>query len=116
MTRRTRVGRLAWFIAAFLQLLVPTLWSVSDAHAEAVSARTATVHVEAPGSTKCPRVHPVDCAVCRVLAVTNLPSAPAPALVPCVPSIAARLADVARHWATARAAGDPPQRAPPSLS
>jgi len=113
MIRRPRAWRLAWLIAAAFQLLVPTIWSVSDARAEAVSARAASVHVEAPGTKGCPRVHPSDCVVCQAIAVVGAPSAPAtaPALVARV--IAARPADPARRGSTARAPGDPPQRAPP---
>jgi hypothetical protein len=113
MLRRTRASRLGWFVAAVLQLLVPTLWSAADAQADAVSARTATVHVEAPGSTHCARVHPADCAVCRVIATAAVPCAAAAVPVSVPQVIEAGPADVARQALSARAPGDPPQRAPP---
>jgi len=113
---RTRGSRFAWLLAAILQLLVPTVWSVADAQAEAASARTATVHVEAQGSKSCPRVHPADCAVCRVIATNSLASRPAPVAIPALPVIRTRAVDAARHAPSARAPGDPPQRAPPALS
>jgi hypothetical protein len=113
MTRRIRASRLAWLVAAVFQLLVPTVWSVSDARADALSVRTSTVHVESPGTSGCARVHAADCAVCRVVATASAPSAPATVHVPVVPLLGAPPADVARRAASTRAPGDPPQRAPP---
>ena len=114
MLRRSRATRFGWLVAAVLQLLVPTLWSVADARAEALSDRTATVHVEAPGSTHCARVHPTDCVVCRVIATAAVPCAPPAVVIPAPQVIGARPADAARQALSARAPGDPPQRAPPA--
>ena len=114
MTSRSRMGRFSWLIAAVFQLLVPTVWSVADARAEAVSARTATVHVEAPGSTTCPRLHPTDCAVCRVLATASAANSHVTLELPSAGVVGRAPVSAERHWASARAPGDPPQRAPPA--
>jgi hypothetical protein len=114
MTHRSRPSRFAWLVAALFQLLVPTVWSVADAHAEAVSARTATVHVEAPGSTTCPRHHPADCVVCRVLGTASALKPHVTFELPAAGVIHCPLATAERQWISARAPGDPPQRAPPA--
>jgi hypothetical protein len=113
MIRRSRANRLAWFAAAILQLLVPTVWSVADARAEAVSERTATEHIESTGTKDCARVHPADCVVCRVIATPSAPSAPATVAVPIDEVIGRRPPEAALRGPSARAPGDPPQRAPP---
>jgi hypothetical protein len=113
MLRTSRSSRFTWLLAAIFQLLVPTVWSVADARADAVSIRTATVHVEAPGSTSCPRVHGADCAVCRVLGAARAPNARVSLELPVVSVIDQPPATLARPWPSARAPGDPPQRAPP---
>src|SRR5438128_1732375 len=69
MHRRARFVRFGWFVAALFQLLLPTFVSVADSRAEAASIGAASrPHVEAEGTRGCPRVHPDDCAICRVLA------------------------------------------------
>ena len=110
---RSRSIRLGWLFAAVFQLLLPTFASVADARLEGASIRAATVHVEAPGGTHCPRVHPTDCIVCRVLATRAAPSEPTALSVPVVRIIAAGAAGAEQRVTPARAAGDPPQRAPP---
>jgi hypothetical protein len=113
MTRPTCAWRLSWLVAATFQLLVPTAWSVTDARAESVSAHAAGAHVEATGSHKCPRFHPRECVVCVTLATVGAPVAPATAPVLVTHESAARPADAAPYGSSARAPGDPPQRAPP---
>ncbi|MDQ6635338.1 MAG: hypothetical protein M3Z10_11350 [Gemmatimonadota bacterium] len=113
MDPRSPLRRLGWLFAAVFQLLLPTFASVADARAEAASMRGASIHVEAHSSSSCTRVHPADCVVCRVLATSAVTSAPASVHVPVARLIDAGPADVERPFCTARAPGDPPQRAPP---
>jgi hypothetical protein len=109
---RPRIRRF-WLIVAMFELLLPSLASVADARAEAASIRTVATHVESPGGTHCPRVHPVDCAVCRVLRTHAAASTPAATLELPPPVGGARLAAAPRPGHSARAPGEPPQRAPP---
>jgi hypothetical protein len=112
MLRRSRSGRFAWLVAAVLQLLVPTVWSVADARADAASVHAAA-HVEAPGNPACPRVHPVDCAVCRVVGAARATNPRVSFELPILAAAAQPPATLARPWPSVRAPGDPPQRAPP---
>jgi hypothetical protein len=109
---RSRLNRLGWIFAAVLQLLVPAFATVADARAETESRRV-HAHVEAHGTSACPRAHEADCIVCRLLA-----SGAAPERRATVPTrIALVLNDLpARREISCtptRLAGDPPQRAPP---
>jgi len=115
MTVRARYSRFGWLVAALFQLLLPGFAAVVDARAEAESMLTASrMHVEAPGSSSCPRVHPENCVVCRVLAATATTPASASVLAPVERDIEARIADADRASCLARFPGDPPQRAPPA--
>jgi hypothetical protein len=114
MNVRARYARFGWLFAAVFQLLVPAVAAVVDARAEAESVRTATrVHVEATGSKGCPRVHPENCVVCRLLATTATTSPSASVAAQVVRHIDATIEDANRPACTARFPGDPPQRAPP---
>jgi hypothetical protein len=110
---RSPVRRLGWLFAAIFQLLLPTFASVADARAEAESIRGASIHVEAHTTSSCPRVHPADCVLCRVLATNATTTAPAAMHVPVARFIEAGTVDAERPLCIARAPGDPPQRAPP---
>jgi hypothetical protein len=110
--RRSRVTRLYWFFAALLQLTLPAFASVADARAEAES-RGARVHIEATGTTSCPRIHPEDCVVCRVLASGATTTAVASLQVPIARTIDEGPAHTEATWCVARLAGDPSERAPP---
>jgi hypothetical protein len=110
---RARHLRLGWLFAAVLQFLLPSFASVLDAQTEAESARTSRVHVEAPGTPGCPRIHPNDCVVSRLLATSATPSTAPSLLVPVVRLIDATIAQSVRLAYTGRFPGDPPQRAPP---
>ncbi|MEO8337678.1 MAG: hypothetical protein ABI664_22060 [bacterium] len=115
MTVRARYARIGWLLAAVFQLLLPAFAAVVDAREEAESMLSGSrMHVEAPGSSSCPRVHPENCVVCRVLAATatTTPSTAVPA--PVEREIDARIADPDRATCAARSPGDPPQRAPPA--
>jgi hypothetical protein len=115
MIVRARYSRVGWLLAAVFQLLLPAVAAVVDARAEAESMRSASrMHVEAPGSTNCPRVHPENCVVCRVLATTATTAASASVPAAVERSIDARIADAGRATCLARFPGDPPQRAPPA--
>lgn len=114
MRRRSLLFRRGWLLAALFQLLLPTFASVADARAEAESSRSgAASHVEQYGERGCPRVHPADCTLCRVLAMGAAPATPAtvPAAVARDIALGIAHADLAAH--SARRAGDPPARAPP---
>jgi hypothetical protein len=117
MSLRKRAYRFGWLFAAALQLVLPAAVSVVDARAEAESIVSAPrVHVESDGATGCPRVHPADCALCRVLAATATADTPPRLHVPVARFIDATT-DVSNRVAyAARFPGDPPQRAPPVLS
>jgi len=114
MTRRPRLLRTAWLLAAIVQIVLPAFASVADGHAEATSARaTTTGHVEEFGATGCARQHPDDCVVCRYLTLGATRSA-----APTVPAVVertilARHPDYVAQRCAARSPGDPPQRAPP---
>ena len=108
-----RRKRLGWLVAALLYLVLPPFAAAADAAVERES-QAVHAHVESQGARGCPRVHPADCIVCRVLA------GGAAASTVVVPPIAiARVIDAEPERATrtrivARLAGDPPQRAPPA--
>ncbi|MEP7001525.1 MAG: hypothetical protein ABI969_13655 [bacterium] len=113
MVIRTNLSRFGWVFAALLQLALPAFATVADARAEAES-RGASAHVESHGTPGCPRVHPADCVVCRVLASGAAPSN-APAIhVAIARAIEAEPAHLAVSCIATRRAGDPPQRAPPA--
>ena len=115
MLVRSRYSRFGWLFAAVFQLLLPAVAAGVDAREEAESMRSATrAHVEAPGSTGCPRVHPESCVVCRVLASTATPSLSTAVPAPVERQIDARIADADRAACQVRYPGDPPQRAPPA--
>ena len=117
LNARSRYFRIGWLLAAVFQLLLPPIVSVADSRAEADSIRTAPrVHVEEPGGTNCPRVHPADCAVCRVLSAAATQASFTHPHVVVARFIEATVEDAYRPASTARFPGDPPQRAPPVLS
>ncbi|MEP6733077.1 MAG: hypothetical protein ABJE10_20715 [bacterium] len=114
MIVRTRASRFGWLFAAVFQLLLPAVASVADGRADAESMGVASrVHVEATGTTGCPRVHPQDCVVCRVLATSATTTPSASVAAPVVRQIEATISDAHRPACIARFPGDPPQRAPP---
>jgi hypothetical protein len=102
-----------WLIAAVFELLLPTFASVADARSEAASILGASAHVEAPGSTRCPPVHPEDCVVCRVLGTYAVGASPPSAPEPAVRLRCSSIDDAAHPLRSAKAPGDPSQRAPP---
>ena len=110
---RTRFNRLGWIFAAVLQLLVPAFASAADARAEAES-RGAHAHVEAHGTTACPRAHEADCIVCRTIASGAAPERAA--AVPLHVALVLNELPARREISCTptRLAGDPPQRAPPA--
>jgi hypothetical protein len=117
MTPRARFARLGWFLAAAFQILLPTVASVADARAEAASIRFASrIHIEAEGTLGCPAVHPDDCVVCRVLATGARTTRPVVLQIAVVRVITAPAVVFERLADGAAAPGDPPQRAPPTLS
>jgi hypothetical protein len=76
--------RLVTLLFALLQLALPTLASVADARLERESeSPRAAAHVESPGGSTCPRIHPADCALCQFVSAAGAapprPPAPAPA-------------------------------------
>jgi hypothetical protein len=112
MVSRTSFSRFGWYLAALLQLALPAFATVADARAEAES-HGAVAHVESHGSARCPRVHPADCVVCRVLASGAAPSSSHALPVAIARAIAAEPTQLAVSCIATRLAGDPPQRAPP---
>ena len=113
MHPRSPLRRFGWLFAAVFQLVLPTFASVADARAEAESIRGASNNVEAHSTKSCARVHPADCVLCRVLASSAATSTPPSVHVPVARLIDAGPADVEHPLCSARAPGDPPQRAPP---
>ena len=109
MTLR-RPARAYWLFYALLQLVLPGAASIADARieAESVSARP-TSHIEEHGGAHCPRVHPEDCALCRVLSATGTPASVAAAVLPRALRIAppsdgpVRVARLGHHSARSRA-------------
>jgi hypothetical protein len=117
MTTRARLARLGWFLAAAFQILLPTVASVADARAEGESIRYASrIHIEAEGTLGCPAVHPEDCVVSRVLATGARTTRPVVLHIALVRVIEASAVVFERLADGASAPGDPPQRAPPTLS
>ncbi|MEO5818854.1 MAG: DUF2946 family protein [Gemmatimonadaceae bacterium] len=115
MIVRARFSRFGWLLAAVFQLLLPAFAAVIDAREEAESMQSASrMHVEAPGSSGCPRVHPENCVVCRVLSATATTTASVAVLAPVERQIGARVEDENRAACLTRFPGDPPQRAPPA--
>lgn len=114
MLERSRLIRLGWLLAAAFQLVLPTFASVADARAEVEASRSAArTHVEAYGTKGCPRGHPADCVVCRVLAMGATPASRPALQIPVARFIESRPADAERAACAARAPGNPQQRAPP---
>lgn len=114
MRSLTVPGRFVWQLAAVFQLLLPGFASLADGRAEAeATMSSAQSHLEAAGSTTCPRAHPADCAICRVIG-TGATTTPVVAVYLAI----ARVIEVDPQEARgaprfARSPGDPPQRAPP---
>jgi hypothetical protein len=72
-------ARLLWVLLAALQLVGAGAAAIADARLEAASrSAVAPVHVEDHSSTRCPRVHPADCALCQFVtrALATPPKAP----------------------------------------
>ena len=110
---RSRLNRLGWILAAVLQLLVPAFATVADARAETES-RGARAHIEAHGTSACPRAHEADCIVCRLLASGAAPERRA--TVPTHIALVLNAPPARREFSSVptRLAGDPPQRGPPA--
>ena len=113
LSARSRWGKTARILIAVLQLLIPAFANVADARAESESQRV-HAHVEAYGTSKCPRDHDVDCIVCRLIhsgAATERPATVVPRIALLVDNLPARREI---SCTPTRLAGDPPQRAPPA--
>jgi hypothetical protein len=110
MTLRRPALRAFWRLLAVLQLVLPGAASVADAQLEAtsISARP-TSHIEEHGGAHCARVHPEDCALCRVLSTTGTPASATPAFVAAALRIApssdgpVRVTRLGHHSARSRA-------------
>jgi hypothetical protein len=114
MLTRNRFFRRGWLFAALFQLLLPTFASVADARAEAESLQSAAApHVEKFGEKGCPRVHPADCVLCRVLTMGATRPTPPAVQIAVARIIEADLTASSRPVLLGRVAGHPPQRAPP---
>ncbi|HEX7977257.1 MAG TPA: hypothetical protein VF461_01540 [Gemmatimonadaceae bacterium] len=111
---RKPLRRLGLILTAIFQLVLPTFVSVADVRAEAASQRAVT-HIEAHGTSRCVQVHADDCALCRVLTGGAAPSRGAPALVAATRVLNASVPPYDLVVTGAPAAGDPSQRAPPSV-
>lgn len=105
--------RLGWLVAALLQLALPPFAAAADATVERES-QTVHAHIESHGARGCPRVHPADCVVCRVLANSGAPARSVALRIAIARIIDAEPARDERASIIARLAGDPPQRAPPA--
>ena len=108
----SRYRRIGWFVAALLQLVLPPFAAAADAGLERESQRV-HAHVESHGTRGCPRVHPSDCIVCRVLAGGAAPSSGVVLPIAIARVIAAEPKRTMLTCIVARLAGDPPQCAPP---
>ena len=76
MTERGSKVRAFWLVYAILQMALPGVASIADARLEAESIRERpTSHAEEHGSPNCARVHPADCAFCRILSAAARPAA-----------------------------------------
>jgi hypothetical protein len=94
--RRPRF-RTFWFLSALLQLLLPGAASIADARLEADSIRgRPTSHIEEHSGANCARVHPEDCALCRVLSASGTPATPNAHVPGVVLRVAPRSDDIAR--------------------
>ncbi|HEX9484172.1 MAG TPA: hypothetical protein VF929_06305, partial [Gemmatimonadaceae bacterium] len=113
MSRRL-IFRFSYLLVAVLQFALPAVASVADA-VEETEGRAVRCHVEAYGS-QAHRVHPEDCVLCGALSHSASPSTQVALRAPIARIIRARVAAATRLHRAARAAGDPPQRAPPTLS
>lgn len=105
--------RLFAALVAVLQLALPAAVSVADARLDAQSYTTATrSHVEDQSSTSCPRIHPLECALCQFLSSGT--GTPAAAVLPYASrrDISCPAEAVVRRVATA-AGALPLSRAPP---
>jgi hypothetical protein len=115
MIRRAPASRAAWLVAAVLQLVLPGAAAWADAQLEAESRSAGAVaHVESHTTARCPRIHPLDCSLCRHLRLEFRGAAPPSATVEFTPpAVPAAVATVSHRLQ--RLAELPQQRAPPSL-
>ena len=88
---RSALARFLTIFFAALQLAAPSVASVADARVERESERSprAAAHLEVHGSSQCPRVHPTDCGLCRLLTAHASPAAPPPTIPVADSSLAA---------------------------
>jgi hypothetical protein len=76
MIRRKSFVRWLYVLVAAVQVLLPASASLADGWLDQADSRAGTraAHVEAYGSTSCARVHPDNCALCRVATALAAPS------------------------------------------
>ena len=76
---RSPLLRALTLLYALLHLLVPPLVAVSDAQLQREAVATAQpglLHMESEGSSRCPRIHPLDCGLCLAIAAFPLVARP----------------------------------------
>jgi len=113
MRRSTGLTRALSHVTLLLQLLLPTVISITDARLErdAMSAR-AHSHVEATTGKDCARAHKADCALCQHLTTPMAKAAkPEPPIAGCRSDRPAVAFVIARS--SAHAQGPSLPRAPP---
>jgi hypothetical protein len=112
--RHSPLHRTLTLVYALLHLVVPQLVAVADGRqsAEAANAHP-TAHAESHGSPRCPRVHPMDCGLCQVIATFALPARAEPTSPPAPARIAVDVAPLLGDDASGRFALALP-RAPPA--
>lgn len=106
--------RIAWLLAALLQVALPGAAAIADARLDAAGLHAAA-HVESHTSSTCARVHAPDCALCHFLTVSARPTGTAGVRLDIATDLAARPVDRGElPQLFARPHSQP--RAPPTLS
>src|SRR6266550_413323 len=67
MLRHSRSARALWLACALMQLALPGAAAWADALVDGDSVGPATSHFESHTTGSCPRLHPLDCALCHFL-------------------------------------------------
>ncbi|HKG94342.1 MAG TPA: hypothetical protein VKA84_20690 [Gemmatimonadaceae bacterium] len=113
MRRASAVVRLLVVLLALVQAAAPAAVSLADARLVATNpVLSGEAHIEDHGSSSCPRVHPLDCALCQYVSAPFLSSAPDAGPFALERAVALPHGP-AEHRRAAAALRQPPSRAPP---
>ncbi|HUK22910.1 MAG TPA: hypothetical protein VLV45_15325 [Gemmatimonadales bacterium] len=76
MHAHSSLTRVLWFMAAVLQLALPTAATWADVREDVVEAGPRAIHFESHTSSTCPHAHGPDCIFCRFITTSVVGAAP----------------------------------------